>query len=76
MSVIPTALVCILLGPARPSLLFYAILLCWFFILVTVTFFCETLIGPNHHEVSSRNMLNLELGISDILAILSRDCST
>ena len=38
-------------------------------------FFCETLIGPNHHEGSSRNMLNLEFGVSDVRSIPSRDCS-
>ena len=38
LSVIPTALVCVLFGPAVPSLLFYAIFVL-LFILGTVTFF-------------------------------------
>ena len=33
----------------------------------------ETLIGPNHHEGSSINPLNLELSISDVCATLSHD---
>ena len=39
MSVIPTALVCVLFGPAMPSLLSYAIFVL-IFILVTVVSFC------------------------------------
>ena len=38
-------------------------------------FFCETLIGPNHHEGSLRNTPNLEFSVNNVRAIPNCDCS-
>ena len=62
MSVVPTPLVCVLFGPAVPSLLFCAIFVLLF-------------IDPNHREGSSENTLNPEFSVSDVCAILSHDHS-
>ena len=64
---------CVLFGPAVPSLFSMQFLCCFLYLLLL--HFCETLIGPNHHEGSSRIALNLELSVNDVHAISNHDRS-